>query len=240
MSENHLVPIHSFASAIQYVSPNDEYINNKAVVSEIKNAWNDSCIVDKYGHIWINDTCLHSILRTTKDNVKYYIQQISKQNKWKDGQVTYIRGSEIIGYIDYRLQHAGEIAKEKNLRFSYDTYSAIRDSDTVRLLRAEYYESIKNCAKKLKKERIKQFRITHDELTNEVLNKRLSEFSHIRSCSIYPYLIDNIYNGHIVNESTHDIITRNSINDENELYELCEKLGWNTEWYSDYINYFNN
>ncbi len=51
---------------------------------------------------------------------------------------------------------------------------------------------------------------------------------------------DNIYNGHIVNESTHDIITRNSINDENELYELCEKLGWNTDWYSTYINYFNN
>ena len=34
-----------------------------------------------------------------------------------------------------------------------------------------------------------------------------------------------------VNKETHDIITKETINDENELYSLCYKNGWNIEWY---------
>ncbi len=238
MSDNQIVPISLYASAIQYISPGDDYIDNQSVANEIKRAWDESCVVDKFGHIWLTDSCLNSILRTSKDNAKYYVQQIRKEHKSKDGDVTYIRGSEIIRFIDERLQNAGEIKKEKNLRFSYEMYSAIRDSDSARLLRAEYFESVKNCAKKLKKIRINQFNITQDELTGEILKKRTSEFSHIRSCSVYPYLMDNIINGHIVNKETHELITANSINDENELYNLCEEMGWNTAWYNDYVNYF--
>jgi len=214
-----------------------EYISNKAVVSEIKNAWDNSCIVDNNGNIWINDTSLHSILRTSRDNAKYYIQEISEQNKREYEGVTYIRGNEIIGIIDYRLQNSGEIRKEKNLRYSGDIYLAIRDAKEVKLLRAEYYESIKNYAKNLKKERIKKFVITCDELTNDILATRLSEFSHTRSCSIYPALINNIHSGLVVNKSTHDIITSNSVNDEDELFDLCKRLRWNTDWYEAYIDY---
>lgn len=119
-------------------------------------------------------------------------------------------------------------------------YLAIRDSDTACFLRAEYYESLKNCVKKLKKLRIKKFNITHDELTGEILKKRTSEFSHIRSCSIYPHFMDNIFNGHIVNKEIHEIITDRSINDENQLYDLCVKMNWKTNWYDEYIQYFNN
>lgn len=240
MSGNYLNPLHSFAKDIEYISPNDEYIENKRVVKEIRDAWDNSCVVDKWGNLWIVDTHLHSILRTTKDNAKYYVQQIEKSNKFKDCGVTYIRGFAIIPFIDSRLQNAGGTGKEKNLKYSYHMYSAIRDSDTARLLRAEYYESIKNCVKKLKKTRIKELDIEYDELTNEPLIEKTSEFSHIRSCSVYPYLMDNIFNGHVVNKRTHDIITRNSINDEEELYALCEELGWETEWYERYIQNFEN
>lgn len=138
------------------------------------------------------------------------------------------------------MQNAGTISKEKNLKFSYDVYGAIRDSETAKLLRAEYYESVKNYIKKLKKSRINTFDIEFDELTNYPLVKKTSEFSHVRSCSVYPYHMDNIMNGHIVNKETHDIITANSINDENELYDLCEDLGWNTSWYEGYVEYFGS
>ena len=37
-----------------------------------------------------------------------------------------------------------------------------------------------------------------------------------------------------VNKESHDIITKETINDENELYSLCYKNGWNIEWYDKY------
>lgn len=242
MSDNYLESLHSFAKDIQYISPKDDYIDNKSIITQIKNAWNNSCVLDKYGNIWISETDLHTILRTTKDNAKYYIQQISTQNRFKDSSndIIYIRGCEIILLIDNRLQRAGAIRKENNLRLSYSFYESIRDSKTARLLRAEYYESIRSCIKNLKKSRIKQFGIKFDELTNMPLVERTCEFSHVRSCSIYPYHMDNIMNGHIVNKETHDIITANSINDENELYSLCDSLNWNISWYKKYVEHFGS
>ena len=42
-----------------------------------------------------------------------------------------------------------------------------------------------------------------------------------------------------VNKETHDIITKETINDENELYSLCYKNGWNIEWYDKYKEKIN-
>lgn len=42
-----------------------------------------------------------------------------------------------------------------------------------------------------------------------------------------------------VNKETHDIITKENINDENELYSLCYKNGWNIEWYDKYKEKLN-
>lgn len=42
-----------------------------------------------------------------------------------------------------------------------------------------------------------------------------------------------------VNKETNDIITKETINDENELYSLCYKNGWNIEWYDKYKENLN-
>ena len=42
-----------------------------------------------------------------------------------------------------------------------------------------------------------------------------------------------------VNKETHDIITKETINDENELYSLCYKNWWNIEWYDKYKEKLN-
>lgn len=42
-----------------------------------------------------------------------------------------------------------------------------------------------------------------------------------------------------VNKETHDIITKETINDENELYSLSYKNWWNIEWYDKYKEKLN-
>jgi len=38
-----------------------------------------------------------------------------------------------------------------------------------------------------------------------------------------------------IKKRTHEAITRYNINDEHELYNLCELRGWRTEWYENYL-----
>jgi hypothetical protein len=76
--------------------------------------------------------------------------------------------------------------------------------------------------------------IAQDELTQVPLLPS-SEFAHIRSCSIYPNLATSYWNGLIVNKDTHQIVTKNDINDERQLLELCQERGWNTRWHQRYL-----
>jgi hypothetical protein len=96
-----------------------------------------------------------------------------------------------------------------------------------------------NAAKRrLKKQRIKRLSICRDELTGIPLLPT-SEFSHIRSCAIYPQLTPFTWNGLIVNKNIHQTITDAYINDEDELYDLCRSQRWSTDWYEDYIRQLN-
>jgi hypothetical protein len=56
------------------------------------------------------------------------------------------------------------------------------------------------------------------------------------TCAIYPQLSTSLWNGLIVNQNIHQIITNEYVNDENELYDLCLKQKWFTKWYDDYLN----
>jgi len=90
----------------------------------------------------------------------------------------------------------------------------------------------------LKKRRIKTYKIKFDELTGLPLDTKNSDFSHIRSFSLFPGLADNINNGLIVNKNTHKIITEKNINDEEELYDLCIEMNWQTNWYDEFKENF--
>lgn len=238
MSEKNELSNFLFTQKITYTLPPNQ-INEQKIITEIENAFKN-CAIDKSGHIWISSKNLHTILRTIKKNAKYYTAQIEEKDKFSLNDITYIKGSKIISIIDERIQNTGDIKKSKNLKFSYDLYGTIRDCSDVRLLRVEYIQNLEKLVKKLKNERIKKFKIGQDELTNEKLIIKTSEFSHIRSCSIYPQFSDNIFNGHIVNKETHEIITENNINDEEELFELCKTEKWNTDWYKDYKKMLKN
>lgn len=119
-------------------------------------------------------------------------------------------------------------------------YRIIRDSDTARTIRWEYYENVKFLKKKLKQTRIKNLKLEKDELTNFDLNKRHSEFSHIRAAQFHLHLADKYWNGLVVNKDTHEIITKRAINDEDQLFDLCIEYNWNTEWYSVFCQCLNS
>jgi hypothetical protein len=115
---------------------------------------------------------------------------------------------------------------------------AIRNSAKAKYQRAQTYESLKDAKRKLKQQRVSWLKIGQDELTGIPLVTS-SQFSHIRSCAIYPQFTACVWNGLVVNKCIHQIITDTYVNDEDELYDLCEKQQWSTDWYDSYIGQFN-
>ena len=57
---------------------------------------------------------------------------------------------------------------------------------------------------------------------------------------MYPEFSEFIWNGLIVNKKTHNIITSETVNEEEELYSLCFRKGWNIQWYDKYKDIVNN
>ncbi|MNR27656.1 hypothetical protein D3C85_1449370 [compost metagenome] len=134
--------------------------------------------------------------------------------------------------LDFNIQNARSLQRENYIRYSELFYKAIRDCSRARELRAEFYEHLNRSIGRLKQQRLGVSCL--DELTGEFLDIPSCEFSHIRSVSLYPELAGLVENGLLVNKATHREITRNSINDERELLQLCQLNGWNTNWYNNY------
>lgn len=201
------------------------------VVKEISNAWKNTSIIDYKGWIWVKKDKLHSILRTTKNNMEYIFMQIPDQYKATFGSETYVRGYEVLRLIAKSLEEDGTGTKGIYLETSKKYYDSISSCDKAKLLRLEYDNQLKNQRKLLKKKRIKAYKVKYDELTKEPLKTRSAEFSHIRSVAIYKFISDSIDNGLIVNKETHNIITSHGINDEDELLGLCHEMDWCIDWY---------
>lgn len=227
------------AKEIWYKEPENNYLSSERHGNSIKNAWQDGTIIDKEtGGLWISEDKLNIILRTNKKNAKYFVGQLNKNDKRNYKGKVYVKGTPILSQIDLNLQSTDTIIRENYLKYSFDNYAAIRDSDAVKIIRAAYKERLKQIKKELKKQRIKVFekqgiKIVNDELTGNTLKKG-AEFSHICSCSMHPEKSTSIYNGLIVNKSTHKIITDEGINDEEELLDLCNRMGWKTGWYNGF------
>lgn len=213
---------------------------NKKVITEINNAWKKGSGIDEIGHIWVDSNFLPQILRTDESNAKYIVARINVAEKRELSGIIFIHGPEILKIIDSELQNSDTIKRERNLKVSRNTYNAIVDSDAAFKKRAEFKEIMSDEKKRLKKRRIMRYKVTRDELTGELLDLKNCQFSHIRSWARYPQYAVNIENGHIVNKETHNIITSNGINDEDELIVLCDELGWDTSWYQEYKDVFGD
>ena len=238
MKNNEIVPYAHPASSFSYDIPPSEEGQYKNTITAIRNAWNKSTYLDNLGKSWVDTENLHSILRTNKSNARYIVASISDENKINCNNKMFIRGYEIIKLIDMLIQECGAGTKSEYLRYSEKNYVSIRDCDKGKILRAEAENRLLEARKTLKKKRVKGYKIRKDELTGGILDIKNSDFSHIRSYSLYPQLADNINNGLIVNKSTHRIITEENINDEDELYDLCKKKGWKINWYDKFKECF--
>jgi len=238
MKNNEIVPYAHPAKSFSYDIPEAEQNQYKGTVTAIKNAWENSTSLDNTGQLWIDTDNLHTILRTSKGNARYIAASISEDSKISYKKKVFVRGYEIIKLLDKLIQESGPSTKNDYLRYSEKYYAALRDSDKGKLLRANAEKALLEAKKTLKKRRIKTYKIKFDELTGLALDTKNSDFSHIRSFSLFPGLADNINNGLIVNKNTHKIITEKNINDEEELYDLCIEMNWQTSWYDEFKENF--
>ncbi|CAK1725612.1 conserved hypothetical protein [Vibrio crassostreae] len=219
-----------------YSKPEDKEFKklNPKTLSAIINAWNKVAILSEQGQVWLESSKIHTIIRTTPANGKYWVGQLPNSMKLKAYGHTYIHSSEVISKLDHSIQSARSMSREKYLEYSFSIASAIRKCSRARELRGQHYENFKRDLKSLKNNRIKSFKIKEDELTGNELLVRTAEFSHIRSVSIYPQFAHYLGNGLIVNHETHEIITAHNINDEIQLLDLCKKMKWETKWYKKF------
>lgn len=238
MKNNAIVPYKYPVGDIKYNMPEADEKCYPRTITEINNAWNNCSFLDDNGHVWVAVDRIHSILRTRKDNGRYYLQIIEESAKRTINNTTYILGYKLGSLIDQFIQETGEGSKGRYLRYSEELYRAIRDSDTAKKLRLEFALELSDSRKGLKKARMKEYKITKDELTGLKLLKKTCQFSHIRSFAIFPQFGDNIENGLVVNRNTHEIITNAAVNDEEELFNLCTNNNWDTTWYDRFKDYF--
>ena len=240
MSNNtDLVVFENPVKDMTYKRPNPLTDTHKSHITRINNAYNETAYFDNHGIMWIEAEKLSEIIRTNKRNAQYIVSNnVPDEAKKYLGKKIYIRGYEIKKILEKCIEEEGIGKKKQYLKYSEQLFNAIRDCDTAENIRNIYQDQIQNSRKKLKRKRIKEYNIKYDELTGEKLIKKTAQFSHIRSYALFKDISDRIENGLIVNKEIHEVITKEGINDEEELLRLCTEKEWNIEWYEKFrVNY---
>ncbi|WP_111937830.1 hypothetical protein [Clostridium paraputrificum] len=237
MNNKSLIVFNSDIKDINYKMPERAKELDKTTVKKITNAINRGK-PDSRGLIWINCSTLHTVLRVkTKVDARYLLETIDKKYKTTYEGEEYVLWSSIISIVEKRRE---ENPKNRYLSLVMDILNEINECDEIQLLRLKAKNLMEQRVKKLKNKRIRSYKLKDDELTNDPLDKKKAEFSHIRSVAMFPELAEMLWNGLIVNKDTHLIITQVGVNDEEELYKLCYEKGWNTAWYKTYKEKLNN
>lgn len=237
MNNKSVIVFNSDIKDINYKMPERAKELDKTTVKKITNAINRGK-PDSRGLIWINCSTLHTVLRVkTKVDARYLLETIDKKYKTTYEGEEYVLWSSIISIVEKRRE---ENPKNRYLSLVMDILNEINECDEIQLLRLKAKNLMEQRVKKLKNKRIRSYKLKEDELTNDTLDKKKAEFSHIRSVAMFPELAEMMWNGLIVNKDTHFIITQIGINDEEELYKLCYEKGWNTDWYKTYKEKLNN
>ena len=150
MNKN-LITFHFEQASGHFKEPNinDQYLDERTKTA-IRNAWDTCSIIDNFGKIWIQVDSLHTLIRTIRSQAHYLIGGISDEDKYRQGDILYIRGTAVYQLLDHNLQNAGSMQREQYIRFSELFYIAIRDCSRARVLRSEFYEFLKRILGKLK------------------------------------------------------------------------------------------
>ena len=86
---------------------------------------------------------LHSILRTTKNNIRYIMMQIPDDCIKSMNNNLYVRGYMVSSLISKYLEENGVGTKGIYLEASKQYYDSINLSDKARLIRLEYDNAVK-------------------------------------------------------------------------------------------------
>ncbi|MGL4874069.1 MAG: hypothetical protein ACRC30_05400 [Clostridium sp.] len=213
----------------------------KGTVTQIMNACKDS-IIDGNSAIYISQEAVGKLLRTnSKNKIRKVLSEIEEEDKLDKErnieEIDFIIMGEILKLINKEIAEVMSDRKRLYLRISEKALINMRDSQKVRNLLLENDRRHKNELKSLKGKRMKTYAIKKDELTGMKL-KWGAEFSHIRAKSAYPNLALDIRNGLVVNREIHRIITRERVENEDELLKLCLKMKWDRSWYEKFKNSF--
>lgn len=231
-----IVPYQSL-SALDLSFPDFDCGLKSKVITEIENAFKKGSIVDTKGVMWVRSDMLFRIWRTNKPTAKQLFLEVPEGRFRRDfGDHSYLRGCAVIQYILYRRETAFG-TQEKGLEYGLSALDHIQKMPEVENLKLKAVLEWSSLKSTLKDKRISIYKVTKDELTNKKFYK--SEFSHIISAASYPDIADKIWNGLIVNQSTHSNITARGITNHNELYDLCSEMGWSTNWYDLFIQEYN-
>lgn len=175
------------------------------------------------------------VLRTDKPTAKQRFLEVPEGRCRREfGEYQYLRCSQLIGLLWDQLDVATG-TKEKGLLYVRDVLEHVRTLPEIENLKLRAVLALESQKKSLKSARIKQEKIERDELTDEPLKRGLgSDFSHIISVASEPELSDQLWNGVVVNKTTHKKITSSHITNDDELYEFCQKMNWSISWYENF------
>jgi len=212
-----------------------QYNLNRRTLKQIINAWHNHAVVDNLGYIWLEMEGANRVLRIVRrKKTRYVIDHfVSEYDKRVINGKIYIRGTALGKMIDENVQGARTSKKRKYSKFSRDLYQMIVDHEVCENIRHYAHEVRSSELRKMKTKREKFLKGSKyegkDELTLKPLNPD-AHFSHIRSASLFPELALAVWNGLLVNQDTHDIITQKNIHDEKQLYSLCKERKWSVKW----------
>jgi len=198
------------------------------------NAWQSGTLTDATGQIWIDEKHLSDIWRTDHGTAAFFVGGIIPHDRANFSGRQCVKYSAVVYRLNEILQGPTTNKRREYLRLSEIIGLHARDASQAEVLRLQNSESVNDAKRRLKGDRIRAYSIQLDELTGQLLELSTCEFHHVRRQSGHSDLIGMIWNGLIINKSTHSLITSKHISDEHQLYELCILMSWLTDWYERY------
>lgn len=218
------------AGELAYANPPDPVDAYGPTLTAIRSTWADRAVVDAHGQVWVDVAGLHVILRTSRENARHFVREdVPYGERAEIGGTLLVRGWRVATFLDREIQRTGRVRRARYLRNSEAHYRGVRDAAEAALCRVERSQQIDSLTKRLKKLRIEQHGLTHDELTGELLEDA-AHFAHVLARTVYPSFSDCVWNGVVVNPATHDRMTADGVVDLDGLLAHCRTHGLATGW----------
>lgn len=221
---------------LRYRRPDAPRTSTPGIVNAIRRAWDDHALVDATGQVWVGAEALHVILRTTRRRALHFVRWVPGRDRVALEGSRYVRGWQVAQRIDRDLQACARLIRSEYLEFSEQHYHGVRNDTEAKLLRLRHQESLRQLSRRLKAERVRGLGLTRDELTGRPLHERRSHFAHVLSRSVYPEYLDCTWNGVVVNDDTHELLSAADLVDHTDLARFCEERGLSTAWRGPFVH----